>query len=112
MPREIRIYWLDDGEDTGWRLLMTGSDTYSAHLGPADVLPEDAPLHGVLRAAAEATEPAALTPLQQEIAGRLAQGEARKVIAETLPCSLSAVDQVARRVQGAGRPGRPRKAVS
>ena len=106
---KIEIAWVSDPEGDGefYRLCVSGSDTYLAILD----VPADAPLHEILRAAAEATTPPALTPLQQEIAGRLAQGEARKAIADTLPCSLSAVDQVARLVQGPARPGRPRKAA-
>lgn len=50
-----------------------------------------------------------LTPLQQAIAGALDEGHARQEIADALGCSLSAVDQVARRLQGPARRGRRKR---
>jgi FixJ family two-component response regulator len=46
----------------------------------------------------------ALTPLQQSIAGALAEDRPRQAIADDLGVSLSTVDRVARLVQKAAQP--------
>lgn len=115
MSREIAIrlaYVTDPDDGEGWRYYVSGAETGCGALGNPESLPDGAPLHEILRAAAEEMTPPALTPLQQQIADYLTADPppSRQAIADTLQCSLSAVDQVARRVLGPGKQGRPRRA--
>lgn len=110
MPYSFRIDYVDDpgGDGEFYRLCVSGEDTALAILD----VPRDAPPHEILAAAGRAVAPPTLTPLQQQIAAQLLADPplGRQAIADALQVSRSAVDQVARLVQGPAQRGRPRKA--
>lgn len=99
------VHYLDDGADSGWRVVETGADT---GVWPLWHLPREADLGALLAAVRDAIAPP-LTAQQQEIAGLLAADTPRQAIADALRVGLSTVDRVARLVQGPAQRGRPRR---